>query len=74
MLYSSGMNFGGVVASSLSAMIGHAPESEIRLLSDRLPAAVLYVTVSTPSLAVTPAIDRALRAAHRDSSRFLGRI
>lgn len=74
MIYSSGMDFAGVMASGLSAMIGHGPPAEIQLLSDRLPAAVLYVTVSTPSLEVTPAIDRAIRAAHRDSSEFLGLI
>lgn len=67
MLYTSGMTFAGAFAASL-------PSGELTLLSDRLPSAVLYVSVPGVSLELTKNIDRAFRSAQRDSTQFLGLI
>ena len=72
MHYTTGMSLAGALATSIPAVVAPAPGfADLRLLSDSLPSAVLFVSVSSPSFEVTLPIDRALRAAHRSSTRLI---
>jgi hypothetical protein len=65
MMVSSGMTLAGALAAGVSGSgVGTAhPVLTATLLSDRLPAAALYVSISAPDYTVTQPIDRALRNA-----------
>lgn len=65
MMVSSGMTLAGALAAGISGS-GVAPGQPMlsaTLLSDRLPMAALYVSISAPDYAVTKPIDAALRDA-----------
>jgi hypothetical protein len=72
MHYTTGMTLAGALAASIPAVTAPAPGLEtIRLLSDSLPSAVLFVSVTAPCFEISTPIDRALRSAHRASTQLI---
>lgn len=73
MHYTTGMTLAGALATSFPGAAAPAPGvAEVRLLSDSLPSAVLFVSVSSPCFEISTPIDRALRSAHRASAQLIG--